>query len=275
MRLTTTVLIFFLPCFLCSSAGAEMLPVRKVRAGIPPYSVAENMVRHNDAAVARAVADLGQEKMAPTPHLVWLADCDARLQPSLFYPEPEARIYSVRNLANQLALSLGAVDYGITELLAPVLLITGNTDSDSLRLLGRGKQLAPELRGELDRLPLTAKQAGQAGVGKDAPAVEANVDYQVAEAVKRYQGRIASGRLVVIGAVFDLDNQYGLGANRLLIININGETEAERLRAMSHLTRLDKRLLDLVGRRAPRQEAAEMPTDAEPTLTPLPSKKKK
>jgi hypothetical protein len=35
----------------------------------------------------------------------------------------------------------------------------------------------------------------------------------------------------------------------LIIININGETDPEKLRAMHHLIRLDKQLLALVGRK--------------------------
>ena len=79
--------------------------------------------------------------------------------------------------------------------------------------------------------------------------------------------------LVVIGAVIDLNNQYGFGLNRLIITNINGETAPEKLRTMHHLVRLDKRLLDMVGHK-PREE--ENP-EAKPTAqnTPIPKKANK
>ncbi|MGV1099813.1 carbonic anhydrase [Thiovibrio sp. JS02] len=277
MRPKIPLLTLLILVSLIGATEARMLPVRKVRAGIPPYSVADNMVRHNDQVVSRDGAG-GEAKEAITPHLIWLADCDARVQSSLFYPDPEKRVYSVRNIANQLSLSLGAIDYGVNILLSPVLLITGNTDSDSLRLFTNGhRDLDQDLRRDLDplRLPLGEKPVLGAGTKGDAPLVEKNIDYQVTEAVKRYRQRIASGRLVVIGAVLDLDNQYGLGENRLIIININGETDAEKLRAMSHLTRLDKRLLEMVGRRTAREKTAAEKPAATPVIKSPVTKKKK
>ena len=248
-----TILPLTLFVFACVSvSGADMRPIKKLRAGIPPYAVMEKIARHNDQFVAGRAADKPL-RTPGTPHMVWLADCDARVQATLLYPDPVDTIYAVRNPGNQFSLSAGAIDYGVKELLSPVLLITGNTNSDSLRLFAKGySHLGPDLRRNLDELRLSLGE-GLAGRGlgaiPEARLVEKNVDFQVATAVKRYGHRIESGRLVVIGAVIDLNNQYGHGANRLIIININGETDPERLRAMHHLTRLDKRLLALVGRK--------------------------
>jgi len=251
MRLKTALFLLLVAALLPSASGADMRPIKKLRAGLPPYAVAEKIVRHNNQIVTNRPAD--EPLRTPgTPHLTWLADCDARIQPTLFYPDPVDTIYTVRNPGNQLSLSLGAIDYGINELFSPVLLITGNTNSDSLRLFAKGySHLGPDLRRDLDSLRLSLGEAPGKGIGtKTEPMlVEKNVDFQVASAMKRYAQRIESGRLVVIGAVIDLNNQYGHGLNRLIIININGETAPEKLRAMHHLIRLDKRLLDLVGRK--------------------------
>lgn len=233
-----------------------MRPVAKIRAGLPPFSVAETLARHNDQILKAAGTAAGSLKPAATPHMTWLADCDARVQATLFYPDPVDRIHAVRNMGNQLTLSIGAVDYGVNELHAPVLLITGNTDNAAIRLFRKGyRHLGLEMRRTLDHLHLplkglateTAEGSGAEEQG-DVLLVEKNIDYQVTEAGKRYRERIQSGRLVVIGAVLDLDNQYGFGKNRLVIININGESDPGKLRAMPHLTRLDKELLKMVGR---------------------------
>lgn len=251
MRLGIILPISLLAALLPLTGKADMRPIKKLRAGLPPYAVTEKISRHNDQVVAGRPAN-EPPRTPGTPHLTWLADCDARVQPTLFYPEPVDTIYTVRNPGNQLLLSAGAIDYGVNELLSPVLLITGNTNSDSLRLFAKGySHLGPDLRRDLDTLCLSlGEQAGHgAGTQAEPVLVEKNVDFQVATALKRYGPRIESGRLVVIGAVIDLNNQYGHGLNRLIIININGETEPERLRALHHLSRLDKRLLALVGRK--------------------------
>lgn len=247
MRLGIVFPLSVLVALLPLAGVADMRPIKKLRAGLPPYAVAEKIARHNDQVVARKPAD--EPLRTPgTPHLTWLADCDARVQPTLFYPDPVDTIYTVRNPGNQFSLSAGAIDYGVNELLSPVLLITGNTNSDSLRIFAKGySHLGQDLRRDLDTLRLSLGE--QAGNEAEPVLVEKNVDFQVAAALKRYGPRIESGRLVVIGAVIDLNNQYGHGLNRLIIININGETDPEKLRAMRHLIKLDKRLLALVGRK--------------------------
>ncbi len=274
MRLGIVIPLSLFVALLPLASDADMRPIKKLRAGLPPYAVAEKIVRHNEQVVASRPAD--EPLQTPgTPHMTWLADCDARVQPTLFYPDPIDTIYTVRNPGNQLSLSAGAIDYGVNELLTPVLLITGNTNSDSIRLFAKGyNHLGPDLRRDLDglRLPLGKNTTGL-GVGAQTEPllVEKNVDFQVATAIKRYEQRIESGRLVVIGAVIDLNNQYGRGLNRLIIININGETAPEKLRAMHHLIRLDKRLLDLVGRK-PWEEANE---EGKATIVPSKPKHKK
>ena len=254
-----------------------MLPIKKLRAGLPPYAVAEKIVRHNDQVVTSRPPD-EPVRTPGTPHMTWLADCDARVQPTLFYPDPVDTIYTVRNPGNQFSLSAGAIDYGVNELLTPVLLITGNTNSDSIRLFAKGyAHLGPDLRRDLDGLRLSlGGQTTGSGVGAKAETmlVEKNVDFQVATATKRYEQRIESGRLVVIGGVIDLNNQYGFGPNRLIITNINGETAPERLRAMHHLVRLDKRLLDMVGRKPWEEENSEAKPAAQSKTIPKKTSKK-
>lgn len=252
MRLKTVLPLALLVALFPLTSNADMRPIKKLRAGLPPYAVAEKIARHNDQIAASRPADKPLRTPC-TPHMTWLADCDARVQPTLFYPDPVDTIYTVRNPGNQFSLSAGAIDYGVNELLTPVLLITGNTNSDSLRLFTKGYgHLGQDIRRDLDglRLSLGEHMAGSGAGAKTEPLlVEKNIDFQVATALKRYEQRIESGRLVVIGAVIDLNNQYGRGLNRLIIININGETNPEKLRAMHHLIRLDKRLLGLVGRK--------------------------
>ncbi len=273
MRLGILLPLPLLIALLAPASNADMLPIKKLRAGLPPYAVAEKIARHNDQVVNSRLPD-EPLRTPTTPHMTWLADCDARVQPTLFYPEPIDTIYTVRNPGNQFALSAGAIDYGVNELLTPVLLITGNTNSDSIRLFAKGySHLGADLRRNLDglRLSLGAQTTGNAiGAKTETRLVEKNVDFQVATALKRYEQRIESGRLVVIGAVIDLNNQYGFGINRLIITNINGETEPERLRALHHLVRLDKRLLDMVGRKPWEEETPE----AKPAIQRTPITKK-
>ena len=69
-----TIIPLTLFVFACVSvSGADMRPIKKLRAGIPPYAVMEKIARHNDQFVAGRAADKPL-RTPGTPHMVWLAD---------------------------------------------------------------------------------------------------------------------------------------------------------------------------------------------------------
>lgn len=259
------------------TAAAEMRPVLKHRVGTPPFSVIEAMMRGNAQGVERAAQQPPPPDTAPA--LTWLADCDHRLYPGLVQNDPDGRVYAVCTLGNQLRLATGAIDFGVRVLHSPVLLITGQTDSEAIRLFEtRPDGVNEEIRHDLasldlpppkTKMPPKSKNKGKKGKGRKSKAtaaaktaptsapglpgalVERNVDYQVAQALRRYQDRVADGRLVVVGGIIDLANQYGEGKDRLFLININGETDPAKLRRSPHVVRLDPNQLKLLGRRSP------------------------
>ena len=247
-------------------AAAEMQPVRKLRAGLPPFEVMAAILATNQRAVTGLAPDLDPTDLA-TPYLTWLADADARVREQDILSGTGRSIYTVRNLGNQLTLSQGAIDFGVRYLHTPILLITGNTDSLAIRLFTQGyDDLAPAVRADLDHLhlPLAAAPPSPPPQTADTPQpdpaelrlrqVEANVDYQVRQAVARYQDRVKGGRLVVVGAVVDIANAYGRGAGCLIIINVDNETDAGKLRRLRVMARLSEELIQShIGRQRPQK----------------------
>ena len=257
MKLTTRI-VFFLSIFLgiLTVVHAQMRPVLKHRVGVPPFEVLKKILETNLSP--SSPPKIANAKMAhKAPYITWLADSDARVEPRFILPTDSGLIYSVRNLANQLVTSQGAVDYGVRYLHTPVLLITGNTDSEALSILLTDHEALPTaIQADLDHLYLPVhkisadkKKQKLPLAQKNHALVEKNVDHQVSKAVERYQKRIRAGRLVVIGAVLDIANQYGKGKNRLLIININGETRDKSLRRMHITNNLRPGLKKLLGRK--------------------------
>lgn len=233
-------------------AHAEMLPVLKNRAGTPPFDILREILATGNR-IKRTEAPVQNSSAAP--YITWLADSDARVQPEFILGSAVQKIYAVRNMANQLGTSLGTVDYGILYLHSPVLLITGNTDSEAIRLFTNGYEgLDPSIRRELDHLHLPLDDHGKNGKEterkKELRLVERNVDYQVLQAIERYSDRISNSRLVVVGSVLDIANDYGKGANQLIIINVNGETDGEQIRKMQLFRMLAPELLANIGRPA-------------------------
>lgn len=242
-------------------SSADMQPVRKLRAGLPPFEVMEKVLTTNQQAAdkIKANTDLSELK---TPYLTWLTDADARLDERLILNAPGKQIYTIRNLGNQLTVSPGSIDFGVRHLHTPILLITGSTDSLAIRLFKEGYQeMDVAIRKDLDHLhiPLdTPLPHGKDGAKADDPTeqllrtAEANVDYQVEQAVQRYQDRVHGGRLVVVGGIIDLVNAYGRGPGRLIIINVNNERNDGKIKRLRLMTRLAGKIIDThIGRSRP------------------------
>ena len=257
-RFSLFLLLILIATALPDAGNAEMQPVRKLRAGLPPAEVMAAVLDTNQRAIAGQKNEAAGTDIA-TPYLTWLADTDTRVREEAILAGSARPIFTVRNLGNQLVLSLGAIDFGVRYLHTPVLLITGNTDSLTLRLFRQGYQdLEPAVRDDLDHLhlPLDVTARAQQAPPQKEPktksepdpgeqmlrAVEANVDYQVAQAVQRYQDRVKGGRLVVVGGVVDLANAYGRGAGRLIVINVNNETDDGKLKRLRLMARVSEEL---------------------------------
>ncbi len=257
MKLSTHILFFL--CILLglhATANAQMRPILKHRAGVPPFAILKTIMETNlSPATPPALANAKMANQAP--YITWLADSDARVEPRFILPAGSGLIYTVRNLANQIVNSRGAIDYGVRYLHTPVLLITGNTDSEALTiLLTNHDDLPTAIQADLDHLFLPARDAAQGKKKEKLPLakkvqtlMEKNIDHQVDRAMKLYQDRIRVSRLVIIGAVLDIANQYGRGKNKLLIININGERRDSALGRLPITKGLRPELKKFLGRK--------------------------
>jgi carbonic anhydrase len=67
-------------------------------------------------------------------------------------------------------------------------------------------------------------------------AVLENIHYQVDIALKRYRDRFETGKLTVVGALYDFANIYGKGFGKVFVVNVNGMRSAKEI-----LQRVDER----------------------------------
>ncbi|MEA2084864.1 MAG: carbonic anhydrase [Thermodesulfobacteriota bacterium] len=265
-------LIFLLSVFFSASIHqdiiwAEMRHINKLRAGRPPFEIMEDMTDANLKFTAMTASRQGRLSKTQPPYITWLADPDARIQPELIMSDPQNKVYTVRVLGNQLELAKGSVDYGVLRLRSTILLITGNTGNQALRFYLEGlAQLEPaDILKDLNRLPIKPqkvekrkkqkpkkqkKEKQESLKKKWLDSVENNIDYQIEQALERYKARVKSGRLIITGGIIDLTNAYGRGHDRLIIININGEKNDEKLRGLPIMMRLKPKILTkCVGRK--------------------------
>jgi len=129
----------------------------------------------------------------------------------------------VRNIGNQIATSKGSVQYGVNHLASSLLLIIGHSKCGAIGAAS----------GDFSKLE-TPIQAELTTIGKvtgDIEGVKTNVNNQVAAANAEFADKIKEGHLIVIGAVYDFADDMKMGAGKLNIINVNGQTDATKIAA--------------------------------------------
>ncbi len=123
-------------------------------------------------------------------------------------------LYRVRTAGNQIEPAEGTIEYGVRKLRTPVLMIVG----------------APGCRTVLDAMADESGSAASANMGLPKGIGEANgallnVNNQVEGAILTFAGEVEAGRLAVIGAYYDVNNDLKRGKGKLVVTNINGETQ--------------------------------------------------
>jgi hypothetical protein len=66
-------------------------------------------------------------------------------------------------------------------------------------------------------------------------AVIENVHFQVKESMQSFASEIKSGKLTVVGLVFDLANDMKMGYGKIVPINLNGESNEQKLKSSNVL----------------------------------------
>ncbi len=205
-----------------------------------PEEVLKEVIHENDLFVLSKGKEFFEEHIERQNPLITLITCsDARVQPSIFSSELINRVFVIRNIGNQLENSAGSVDYGVFHLQTPLLLILGHVHCGAIKtFLSNYADEAESIRCELDHLHIPLSRVPQNLPFEDAwlKAVEENVHWQVRVAMERYGVLVKSGKLAIIGAVYDFANRYGKGYGRVLIINVNGLTDRKAIPDSKPLT---------------------------------------
>jgi carbonic anhydrase len=192
-------------------------------------------VARDNAAHMRRSPDFFKELVkGETPRATVLSCADSRVQTSAFDATPENDDFMVRNLANQIQNGLGSVEFGVEQLHTPLLVVMGHTGCDAIKsALGNADKLSGAVKRELTSLQLPKAAKSKKGLDDKLwrDAVIKNIHNQVETALATFANRVNAGELTIIGAVYDLRNELTKGAGRVSIINVNGVTEAERLKS--------------------------------------------
>ena len=169
---------------------------------------------------------------AELPRATVVTCSDSRVQPQAWDETSENDDYTVRNFGNQLAGDEASIEYGVEHLNTPLLLIIGHTGCGAVKAAsGDTSKLSKTLQAQLKTLQIPRAASGKNENQAWAEGVVANVHHQVSAALKRYGKRVQSGALTVVGAVFDFRDDLGQGPGKFVIVDVNGNGEAERMEA--------------------------------------------
>ncbi|MDH3393774.1 MAG: carbonic anhydrase [Desulfobulbaceae bacterium] len=206
-----------------AAAAKSMTPAETLAAAIKGNDTFKG---HHDAHYFDAYQE-GQ-----IPGLTVISCADSRVHTTLFGMDPNNNIFIIRNIGNQIGNSEGSVDYGVRHLPCKVLLVMGHSSCGAVKAaMGNYSRETDGIKKELDSLKAVIAKDDGKGAFKErwAKNVERNVDYQVKYACKLYSEKVENGEMAVVGAVYDFNNLYGKGRGSLVITNVNGETDPNKI----------------------------------------------
>jgi carbonic anhydrase len=167
-----------------------------------------------------------------TPRATVVTCADSRVHTTAWDVTPENDDFVIRNIGNQVENAEGSIEYGVEHLRTPLLLVVGHTGCGAVKAaMGDMSKLSAPIQNELAHIHLPKPAAGKTPEAAWAEAVIINVNNQVATALKHFGKDVQAGQLTVVGAVYDFRNDLMQGAGKLSIVNVNGNSEPERMTA--------------------------------------------
>jgi carbonic anhydrase len=167
-----------------------------------------------------------------TPRATIITCADSRVHTNAWDVTPENDDFVIRNIGNQIENAEGSIEYGVEHLRTPLLLVIGHTGCGAVKAaMGDTSKLSAPIQKELEHIHLPKPGAGKSPEAAWAEAVIVNVNNQVEAALKHFGKDVQTGQLTVVGAVYDFRNDLLQGAGKLSIVNVNGNSEPERMTA--------------------------------------------
>jgi carbonic anhydrase len=193
-------------------------------------------------------------KQSQNPKITLLTCSDSRVQTSIFGVDTINEVFVVRNIGNQIISAFGSIDFGIIHLKTPLLIILGHTHCGAIKAVFSNYEKEPfDIIRELDHLSIPIRHLKHDGNDFETnwlTITELSVDYQVKLALKKYHLLVKNQELTIIGAINDFINIYKSGEGRLIITNLNGEKNPDKILENPLLANYDKKLLKEIIKRS-------------------------
>jgi carbonic anhydrase len=175
-----------------------------------------------------------------TPHVTVLLCSDSRVDTDILSDIRTGELFVVRNIGNQLQTATGSIEYGVGHLHTELLLIVGHSQCGAVKsAMHDYDDISSNVKAELDTIEVNPKATLNQNLVH-------NVNHQVKDAVATFFKLIEANKLVVIGMIYDMHNDFKFGNGQLILLNINNKTdhrllaENEYIKGLKNLVILDK-----------------------------------
>lgn len=222
------------------TAMGERIPdIRKApvkpKAILPPEIVAQIVLGNNYFTQTHPREYFESFSYEQKPYITLVTCSDSRVPLNSLMPDTSNRVFSIKNIGNQILSTEGSVDYGIYHLKTPLLLFLGHSDCGAIKAYLEGfENESYNIKHELDFLQPAIKEF----TGHDdfehlqTHVIVKNLDYQVNIAYKKYKELIIAGKLTIMAGFYDFRGEFGKGMGNIVIVNVNKHKDVEEMRKL-------------------------------------------
>jgi high affinity sulfate transporter 1 len=224
----------------------------KPKTVLPPEIVAQIVLGNNYFTQTHPKEYFESFEYEQKPYLTLVTCSDSRVPLNSLMPDTSNRVFTIKNIGNQILSTEGSVDYGIYHLKTPMLMFLGHSDCGAIKAYLKGfEDESFNIKHELDFLRPSIKdiETNRDFEKLHTHVIEKNLDYQVNIAYKKYKDLILQGKLVIMAGFYDFKGEFGKGMGDIVIVNVNKVKNIEELRGLPLFEDLSKTQKELhIGR---------------------------
>jgi high affinity sulfate transporter 1 len=220
----------------------------KPKTILPPEIVAQIVLGNNFFTQTHPREYFESFGLEQKPYITLVTCSDSRVPLNSLMPDTSNRVFSIKNIGNQILSTEGSVDYGIYHLKTPMLLFLGHSDCGAIKAYINGfDDETYNIKHELDFLQPSIKELSNHTNSEKLHThiIEKNLDYQVNIAYKKYKDLIIEGKLIIMAGFYDFRGEFGKGMGNIVIVNVNKHKDVNEMRNLplfNNLSTLQKEL---------------------------------
>lgn len=197
-------------------------------------AIVGNLLQDNDEFVKSHTPDYFKSfTEGQKPRATVVTCSDSRVHTHALDKTPDGDLFVVRNIGNQLRTAEGSIEYGVHHLHTPLLIFVGHSACGAIKAAsGDYRRESRPIKRELSTIMIPRSIENMAGVKQ-------NVNNQVAAALKKFHHEVHENKLTVVGAIYDFRNDLDRGQGRLVLINVNGSSDANKIARIAGMAKKD------------------------------------